>query len=80
MGSDNGRNRKMTLELPRVLGRGHPSEARPLPESVWSRSNPSSHRLKSRGGGFGYPQDMGHGQAVPRTTFSCIFSALSNAS
>lgn len=34
--------------------RGHPCEAHPLPESVWSRSNPS-HRWKSVGGGFGYP-------------------------
>jgi len=37
---------------------GHPCEAQRSPESAWSRSNPSSHRLKAMGGGFGYP--LGH--------------------
>lgn len=70
----------MAWSRPVCSARGHPCEARPLPESVWSRSNPSSHHLKSMAVGFEYAQTRGHGQAVPWTTLGCIFTGLSNAS
>lgn len=80
MGSDNGRNQRMTpmaWSHPVCWAVGHPCEGRPLPESVWSRSDPSSHHLRSVGGGFGC-RDVGHGQAVPRDSPGCTFSERSN--